>query len=141
MEVTTCHLDIRVLPVGGQGGSGDSVSWLLWQPPGGGTILLGGGEGASGKAPQWRNCDGQGEASGRWRMEKQPPRGRAQQGAKAQSFWRMVLEGASGWEKKLEGPRRADLSKDCFFLAKGGRSVPSGHGAEPVSGFRAQRTP
>ena len=73
-------------------------------------------------------------------MEERPPRGRTQQGPKAQSFWRMVLEGASGWEKKLEGPRRAAL-KELLFLAKGGRSGPSGHGAEPVSRFRAQRTP
>lgn len=73
-------------------------------------------------------------------MKEWPPRGRTQQGPKAQSFWRMVLEGASGWEKKLEGPRRAAL-KELLFLAKGGRSVPSGPGAESCQQVQGTKNP
>ena len=48
-------------------------------------------------------------------MEGRPPRGRVQQGAKAQSFWRMVSEGGPRVGEKAGRAQKGRSPKGCFF--------------------------
>lgn len=67
--------------------------------------------------------------------------GESSAGRKGTVFLEDGVGGGLGVGEKAGRAQKGRSLKGLLFLAKGGRSVPSGHGAEPVSGFRAQRTP
>lgn len=119
----------------------EAVSRLLWQPPGRGTILLGGREGGLGRPQSGGVVMDRWEkhlAGGEWR-DGLPGAGRSREQSH-DLFGGWCQRGPRVGEKAGRAQKGRSL-KGLLFLAKGGRSGPSGLGAEPVSRFRAQRTP